>query len=66
MALRRNFSSPVSATDPVKGSKNAASLLVYTQKKFLVGGCGFFASDVISGGLLRHLGPLYLALGANR
>jgi len=23
-------------------------------------------SDVISGGLLGHLGPLYLALGANR
>jgi len=23
-------------------------------------------SDIISGGLLGHLGPLYLALGANR
>jgi len=23
-------------------------------------------SDVISGGLLGHLGPLFLALGANR
>jgi len=23
-------------------------------------------SDVISGGLIGHLGPLYLALGANR
>ena len=26
--------------------------------------CGFFVSDVISGGLLGHLGALYLALGA--
>jgi len=29
-------------------------------------GCGFFVSDIISGGLLSHLGPLHLALGANR
>jgi len=29
----------------------------------MVGGCGFFVSDVINGGLLVHLGPLYLALG---
>jgi len=33
---------------------------------FLLGGCGFFVSDVISGGLVGHLGPLCLALGANR
>jgi len=32
----------------------------------LLGGCGFFVSDVISGGLLGHLGPLCLTLGANR
>jgi len=32
----------------------------------LLGGCRFFVSDVISGGLLGHLGPLCLALGANR
>jgi len=30
------------------------------------GGFGLSVSDVISGGLLGHLGPLYLALGANR
>ena len=66
MALRRNFSSPVNATDLVKGSKDMASLLVCTRKKFLFGGCGFFVSDVISGGLLGHLSPLHLALGANR
>jgi len=32
----------------------------------LLGECRFFVSDVISGGLLGHLGPLCLALGANR
>jgi len=32
--------------------------------KFLLGRCGFFVSDVISGGLFGHLGPLCLALGA--
>jgi len=36
------------------------------KKNFLPGGCGFFVSDVTSGGLLGHLGPLCLALGANR
>ena len=30
------------------------------------GGFGLSVSDVISGGLLGHLGPLRLALGANR
>jgi len=58
MALRVNFSSPVCSTDPVKVSNDVASL-------FFLGGCGFFASDVISGGLLGNLGPLCLALGAN-
>jgi len=41
---------PVFSTDPVKVSKDVASLLVCTQKKiFLLVGCGFFVSDVISG-----------------
>jgi len=40
-----------------KGLKDAASLLLCTRKKFLLGVCGFFVSDVISGGLLDHLGP---------
>jgi len=31
----------------------------------LAWGCGLFVSDIISGGLLGHLGPLYLAMGAN-
>jgi len=34
--------------------------------KKILGGADFFVSDVISGGLLSHLGPLYLAQGANR
>jgi len=34
-------------------------------KKFLLGGCRFLVSDIISGGLLGKLGPLCLALGAN-
>jgi len=60
---RGNFSGLVCSTDPVKVSKDAASLLVCTQKVFFAWGCGFFVSDVISGGLLGHLGS---ALGANR
>jgi len=66
MALRGNFSGPVYFTDPIKVSKDTASLLVCTQKNFLLGVCGFFVNDVISGGLLGYLGPLCLALGANR
>ena len=67
MALRGNSSGPVCSTDPVKVSKDAASLLVCTRKKiFCLGAAGFFVSDVVSGGLLGHLGPLCLALGANR
>ena len=66
VALRGNISAPVWDTNLVEASKDAASLLVCTQKKFLLGGCGIFVSDVISGRLLGHLGPLCLALGANR
>jgi len=42
------------------------SLKKRSKKFFLLGGCGFFVSDIISGGLLGHLGPLCLALGTNR
>jgi len=48
------------------GSNGSASLVDCTQKIFLLWGCGFFVSDVISGGLLGHFGPLCLDLGANR
>jgi len=30
---------------------------LHLKKNFLVGGCGFFLSDIICGGLLGHLGP---------
>ena len=69
MALRGNFSRLVCSTDLVKVSKDAAmgkSSSLHSKKKFLLGGCGFFVSDVICGGLLGHLGPLCLALGTNR
>jgi len=56
----------VLVTDLVEASYDTASLLVCTRQKiFLLGGCGFFVSDVISGGLLDHLSPLCLALGAS-
>jgi len=46
--------------------RRSKSSSLHSKKKFLLGECGFFVSDVISGGLLEHLGPLCLALGANR
>jgi len=64
VALRGNFSGQVSATDPVESSK--ASLVACTSKKFFGWGCRFFVGDVISRGLLGHLGQLHLALGSNR
>ena len=66
VALWGNFSGPVRAIDLVKGPKDLSSLVVCTRKNSLVGGCGFFVSDVISGGHLGHLGPLHLTLGLNR
>jgi len=38
MALHGKFSGPVCSTDPVKVSKDAASLLVCTRKKFVAWG----------------------------
>jgi len=63
MALRGNISTPAQVTDLVEVSKDTASLMVCTQKKFLLGRCGFFVSDVINRGLFDHI---HLALGANR
>jgi len=45
--------------------RHGKSSSLHSKKIFLPGGCVFFVSDVISGGLLGHLGPLCLALGAN-
>jgi len=66
VALHGNISAPLRVTDLVEVSKDAASLVVCTKKKFfLVGEYGFLMSDVISGGIFGHLGQLHLALGAN-
>jgi len=46
--------------------RRGKSSSLHSKKIFLLGGCSFFVSDTISGWLLGHLGPLYLALGANR
>jgi len=59
MALRRNFSGPLSITDPVKSSKVLAKSCSWPLKKnFLYGGCGFFVCD-INGGHLGYIGPLH-------
>jgi len=47
-----------------KGRGKSSSL--HSKKKFSAWGYWCFVSDVISGGLLGHLGPLCLALGTNR
>jgi len=63
VALHVGDSGAESGRELFKGSKDSTSLLVCTGKKFIGWGCGFFLSDVISGGLLGHLGPLHLTLG---
>jgi len=55
VALCRNISAPVQVTDLVEASKDAANLVVGTQKIFFAWGCRFFVSDVLSGGLFGHL-----------
>jgi len=52
---------------PGQGLKRRGkSCSLHLKKNFLVGWCRFFVSNVTSRGLTGHLGPLYLALGANR
>jgi len=46
--------------------RRSKSCSLYSTNIFLLGGCGFFVNDVMSGGLFGHLGQLNLALGANR
>jgi len=45
--------------------RRSKSSSLHSEKNFFAWGCVFFVSDVISGGLLGHLSPLCLALGAN-
>jgi len=65
MAFCGNISAPVSVMDLVEVSKDTASLVDYTRKKFFGSRVHFFVSDVISGGLISHLGQLHLALSTN-
>jgi len=65
LPYQRPSSSAHCARELFNGSNGSASLVDCTQKTFLPEGCVFFVSDVISGGLFGHLGPLCLALGAN-
>jgi len=66
LPYQRPSSSADCARELLNGSNGSVSLVDCTRKKiFCLGGAGFL-SDVISGGLLGHLGPLCLALGANR
>jgi len=58
MALCTRNSGAESGRELFKGSKDVANLLVCTRKKIFGWGCRFFVSDVISGRLLGHLGPL--------
>jgi len=46
--------------------RRSKSSSLHSKQKFIAWVCWFFVSDVINGGLLGHLGPLSLALGANR
>jgi len=67
LPYQRPSSSADCARELFNGSNRSASLVDGTRKKiFCLEGCGFFVSDVISAGLLGHLGQLCLALGANR
>jgi len=61
--LRACNSGAKSGRELFKCSKDAESLLLCTRKKFLVGGCSFVVSDVVSGRLLGRLGPLLPSLG---
>jgi len=63
MVLRGNFSGK--RYRPSQKLKRCKSCSLHSKKNFFEG-CEFVVSDVISGGLLGHLGPLHLALGPNR
>jgi len=52
--------------DKFRSGRNLVLLLLGAYVVSTYGGFGLSVSDVISGGLLGHLGPLCLDLGANR
>jgi len=67
LGFAREFLRSCSGYGPGRSVKRRGkSSSLHSKKMFLLGGCGFFVSDVISGGPSCHLGPLCLALGANR
>jgi len=66
LPYQRPSSSADCARELSNGSNGSASLVDCTRKKIFWLGMRIFVSDVISGGLLDHLDPLCLALGANR
>ena len=66
LPYQRPSSSAHCARELFSGSNGSASRVDCTRKKIFCLGGAFFLSDVISGGLFRHLGPLCLVLGANR
>jgi len=64
------YQRPSSSADCVRelfnGSNRSASLVNCTQKKFLVGGCGLFVTDIISGVVLGSFWLMLPGLGPNR
>ena len=67
LLYQRPSSSAHCARELFSGLNGSASLVDCTRKKiFCLGDAFFFVSDIISEGLFGHLGPLCLALGANR
>ena len=65
MALHRNFSGPVSTTEPGKSSKEAASLVAGIRKKIFGWEVQVFCEWRHKWNTFGHLGPLHLALGPN-
>ena len=61
LPYQRPSSSADCARELFKVSNGSAGLVDCTRKKFLVGGCGFIVSDVISEVLLGHFGSHFLA-----
>jgi len=69
-SFRLPYQRPSSSTDCArelfKDSNGLASLVDYTPKKFLVGGCRFFVTDIISEVVLGLFWLMLPGLGPNR